>query len=198
MTVVEETVLPRRVVPQPQPHVSVGGDCAACVVGGLLDLTVLEVHERLCDGDPTAPSRPETLRVLHRAHAEGLLSRLVTVTPVWPTPDYYMAFGPSGYLHSLEWFGYARMAMEAGYYGVASVVFDQTGSQGKCPPETDHLVLLCGVREIPRSVGEGAVRIDQEVLVSCSARSSPDEEWVEVREFLTRRGGYNAFWARPA
>jgi hypothetical protein len=196
--VTDEYLLPRRVVPQPQPHLSPGGDCAACVVAGLLGMGVPEIYDELYEGKPQAPSRPETMKALHRAMGKGLLKRLVTTTPTWPTSEYYLAFGPAGYLHNLEWFAYATMAMEAGYYGIASVVFHKTGNGGQCPPPTDHLVLLCGVREVRVEVREGAYRIDQQVLVSCSAKSSPAEEWVEVRDFLTNRGGYNAIWAKPA
>jgi hypothetical protein len=196
-TQINKIVLPRRVVPQPQLSLSPGGDCAACVLAGIFDKTILEVYEQLYKGAGGAPSRPDTMCALHCAKVLGWVSRLVTDTPVWPIPDEYLAFGPAGYLHNLEWFAYATMAMEAGYYGVASVVFNKTGSRGQCPPPTDHLVLLCGVREVPVEVREGVRRIDQQVLVSCSAKTSPDEEWVEVRDFLTNRGGYNAMWVRP-
>jgi len=108
-------------------------------------------------------------------------------------------FGPSGYLCVSEWFGYMQMAMEAGHYGIASVVYDKTGAAGKIPPETDHVVLLCGIRERlePHPTVEGAGVYVREILVSCSAKSSPDEEWVEVREFLTERGGYNVILVKP-
>jgi hypothetical protein len=168
------------------------------VIAGLLRKTVSEVYAEIYEGNPQAPSRPDTVRALHRAKSLHLIHRLVETTPIWPTSEDYLAFGPAGYLHNLEWFAYATMAMEAGYYGIASVVFGKTGSRGTCPPATDHLVLLCGVREVSVEVREGVHRIDQQVLVSCSAKSSPDEEWVEVRDFLTNRGGYNAMWAQPA
>lgn len=195
--VTEQVVLLRRALKQPQPHISPGGDCAACVVGGLLDMTVQEIYSTFQGGDAEAPSRPETVKTLHHARMEGFLDRLITDTPVWSTPDYYMAFGPAAYLHNLEWFAYVRMAMDGGYYGVANVNFDQTGNGGKCPPTTDHLVLLCGARTVRIPQNKGA-RLEDQVLVSCSAKSSPDEEWVEVRDFLLNRGGYNTLWARPA
>jgi hypothetical protein len=38
-------ILPRRVKPQPVPGIVEGGDCGACVLGGLFDLSVEEVYE---------------------------------------------------------------------------------------------------------------------------------------------------------
>lgn len=196
MKIIDEVVLPRRAVPQPSPALSAGGDCAACVLGGLLQKSVQEVYTELYKGNPEAPSRIETVQALQRALSFGLLTRLITTTPVWPTPEYYLAFGPSGYLHNIEWFSYTQMALEAGYYGISPVVFDRTGNGGLCPPPTDHVVLLCGVREISLPAHPKSSKIEHQVLLSCSA--SKAEEWVEVRELLTTRGAYNTIWAKPA
>lgn len=195
----EEIVLPRRVVPQPQPFITKGGDCGACVLGGLLGLTVGEVYDRTRPEDRSF-CRPIFESLLMIAKIEGLLDRLILDVPIWFQRKATMSFGLQGHMAFTEWFSYVRMAIEAGYYGICEVSFDQEGPQGKYPPETDHVVLICGVREvqIPLETMKGCSRTDCEILVSCSARSSPDEEWVEVQSFLSNRGGYNIMLARPA
>lgn len=195
--VTSETILPRRAKPQPQPHIESGGDCGACVLSGLTGLSIEDTYDLLLKEG--SPSRFEMIEALNFAQSEGLVDRIIEGVPLWSTRDVYLAFGASGYLNAREWFQYLRMAAEAGYYGIASVVFDKTGAEGKIPPETDHVVLLCGARErlVPHETMKGAGCYDLEVLVSCSAKSSPDEEWVEVTSFLTNRGGYNATLVRP-
>jgi hypothetical protein len=196
----EEVVLPRRVVPQPQPFVVPGGDCGACVLAGILETSVTRVYEDIYRGRKEALSRPELENVLREIERKGLLDRLVIDVPLWP-PSWRMslAFGHAGHLSFPEWFAYVRMAMDAGYYGIASVIFDRSGVGTKVPPNTDHVVLICGARtvEVPLDHMPGVSRFDEEVLVSCSARSSPNEEWVEVRDFLATRGGYNLILVRP-
>lgn len=192
-----EVVLPLRVVPQPQPHLNPGGDCSACVIAGLLGLSVEEVYVKLGDGAPTGLTYYCRKRILERAQKMGIVDRLVFAVPLWPSAmGGHLPFGPSGHLAAREWFDYVRMAIDAGYYGIASVQFEKTGASFNVPPETNHAVLLCGVREraVPVALGH---RIDSEVLVSCSSKSSPDLEWVEVQEFLAQRGGYNIQLVRP-
>lgn len=194
----DEIVLPLRSHPQPQPHLADGGDCAACCIAGLCGIRPEQVYTKLLDGKIESPSRPETLAILRNAEEKGLIQRINDDVPTWHIPHYYMAFGPSGYLNHPEWFRYMRMAFEAGYYGLASVVFDKTGSEGKIPPETDHVVLLCGTRihAIPHPTLPSS-HLKEEILVSCSAKSSPNEEWVGVKEFLAERGGYNVILVKP-
>lgn len=196
MNVRDKVVLERRTRRQPQPHVREGGDCAACMLAGLMEMDIDEVYEHVLVGE-TGTSRVEMQKVLEMADLSGQL-RVITDIPQWSVPSYYMAFGPSGYVSHPEWFRYVRMALEAGYYGICSVCFDQRGSGGQIPPETDHVVLVCGARtvEVPHPTLK-ASRLDNEILVSCSAKSSPDDEWVEVREFLLKRGGYNVILAKP-
>ena len=197
-TIRDSVVLPLRVRPQPQPHLAEGGDCAACVLGGLLGLEVPEVYDQILDGKLEATSRPEWEEMLQNAEQEGTVSRVILDVPFWNFPTYYGAFGPSGYLNFPEWFRYVRMALEAGYYGVASVVYDKTGASGEIPPATDHVILICGAREVevPHPTLPSST-IQNEVLISCSAKSSPDEEWVNTKQFLVERGGYNIMLVKP-
>jgi hypothetical protein len=193
-----EVVLPLRVVPQPQPSLNPGGDCSACVIAGILGLRVEDVYEDLGRGAPRGLTYYCRRELLERAKSRGLIDRLVLAVPLWPNSmDGYLAFGHQGHLFCTEWFDYMRMALDAGYYGIASVQFEKTGAGTAMPPETNHAVLICGVRERRVPLSQGACRTDNEVLVSCSSKSSPDLEWVEVQEFLAQRGGYNVQLVRP-
>lgn len=189
-------ILPRRVLPQPKPAISPGGDCAACSLGGLLGfLSVQEVYEKFSSGLARGTTWSEARDRLYEAKAEGLIDRLVTDVPVWP-PEWQakMTWGLPGWSMSLEWFAYMTMAFDAGYYGLTSISHKGLGPV----THTDHSVLLCGVREREEPViVEGkklANKIIQELLVSCSSKG---DYWVEVNEFLERSGGFNVLLARP-
>lgn len=186
-----QIVLPRRVRPQPQPHLHPEGDCGPCVLAGLLDWEVRDVYERLYDGKPRSLSREDMRRALWGSRG---FDRIIEEAPLgWTVYEAHRAFGSPAHLQGLGWFGYIRMAVEAGYYGLAQVSYRKLGPTG---PGTDHWVLLCGARERHPPAGQGGT-IAQEVLVSCSAKSSPDEEWVDAHEFLRSRGGFNLLLARP-
>lgn len=199
VTIREEVVLPRRVVPQPDPAFVKGGDCGACVLAGLLDISVQRVYDEIYGGHRDALSRPEYEQVLRRIEYGGWLDRTITDVPIWVQRRMNLPFGNVGHLSFPEWFSYVRMAVDAGYYGIASVVYGRTGVGTQVPPATDHVVLICGVRtvDVPLERMPGTTRLDQEVLVSCSAKATPPEEWVEVKEFLATRGGYNVMLVRP-
>ncbi len=184
-----ETVLPRRAVPQPHPHVVKNGDCGACVLGGALGLPVEEVYDRLKSGRECI-NRGEMARMLRVACHEGIADRMIEAPAEWPSYQHFgQPFGRLAYLQSLDWFNYVRMAIDAGYYGLAEVNLSYS-----VPHETDHWVLICGARTEGGVVGK---KLTGEVLVSCSARN-PSGEWVEAREFLKERGGFNLLFVRPA
>lgn len=185
-----ETVLPRRVVPQPVPDLHPGGDCGACVLGGALGLGAAEVYSRLESKGIT--HKGEMQRLLRVAVWRGLADRMIETSAEFRGDSrHWPAFGAPAFMESLAWFNYVRMAIDAGYYGLAMVDFKRGGG-----PDTDHWVLICGART------EGAVSgktITGEVLVSCSARSTAGrDEWVEARDFLRNRGGYDVLFVRPA
>lgn len=204
-----EVILPRRVVPQPAPQLYPGGDCGACVLGGLLGITVAEVYERFQrDGKVEAFSWSETRSALIKAQWQGLLDRVIDTVPIWPIRvDAHLIWGLPAWSMGQQWFSYVRMALDAGYYVTAAVDLDKAGpiteKAGKrLVTEPDHYVMIVGAREreepIELDSGTKGARILQEVLVSCSSTKTPDEEWVEARGFLRERGGYNVLMARPA
>lgn len=150
-------------------------------------MTVEEVYKRFDTKGVT--SHHEMSRLL-RCAAGKEADRIVEDPAEWGR-SYLRAFGQPGWLHSLSWFNYVRMAIDAGYYGLCTVDFKKQGG-----PDTDHWVLICGARTKGCVTGE---LITGEVLVSCSARSSGmKDEWVDVRDFLRDRGGFDVLFVRPA
>lgn len=191
MSEVREVMLPRRVRPQPQPHLNPGGDCGPCVLAGLLGWEVSAVYERLRGGKVGSLQWYEMRDALWAAG--DLFDRIVEDPPIWLARAVDLrTFGNPVHLHTTAWFNYVRLAVDAGYYALAPVSFRKLGPTG---PGSDHWVLLCGVREIDPPPGGGLVH--QQVLVSCSAKSTPAEEWVEAGDFLRERGGGNLLLARP-
>jgi hypothetical protein len=168
------------------------------VLGGLLATpTVQEVYDKFTNGKPEAFSRWDVQEKLGwLCDQEEEIDRVVTEMPTWSghaSPSAQM-WGNPGWGQSLEWFYYIRMAVDAGYYGIASVVYDKSGP----PAESDHVVLICGAREreAPHPTVKTARTIEQEVLVSCSA-AHPQGKWVCKEEFLTKWGGFYVTLARP-
>jgi hypothetical protein len=187
--------LPRRVRPQPSPFLNRLGDCGACVLGGLLDLDVPAVYARY---GPEAKGGAAhavgslswwTMRqALYDAEHGGLLDRIRVDVPMWPwsSGEAVCDKGLPAFSQGMAWFAHLRMALDAGYYGIALVQHARQGGP------TDHWVLLCGARD--RWVdGSG----HQELLVSNSAGPG-SEEWVDRSDFLKLWGGFNLLFARPA
>jgi hypothetical protein len=183
-----ETVLPRRVVPQPSPLVCASGDCGACCLAAVTGLPVPEVYVRLRhDASVTAFSWPAMSEAIGLAEHLGLVDRVINDVPIWPTYEGHMTFGSCGWQAAPEWHRYVTMAIDAGYYGIASIHMAGGGPF----VGNDHAVLLVGARF--RWADRVGVR---EVLVSCSARH-PDGRWIEVGDFLRQHGGYNVHLVRP-
>lgn len=192
MNAPDQVVLPRRVHQQPVPHLNSAGDCGPCVLAGLLGLGVNEVYTRFFY-KVASISRDEMRRALWEAYRDNLLDRVADDPPLlWDVYDVHRTFGHPAHLQGGGWFAWVRMALDAGYYGLAEVDHRRGGPAGQ---GKDHWVLICGAREVPPPPPGGAVA--QDVLVSCSSKSTPDEEWVDAREFLMHRGGFNLFLARP-
>lgn len=187
------TELNRRAIPQPKPAKHKGGDCSACVLGGLLNLTLDEVYATFCDGAPTALSRFEMVAALEDAMwKHRLLDRVISDIPRFDPLPHTHIWGQPGWGQNISWYNYVRMAVDAGYYGIASIVYEKTGP----PAASNHVVLICGTREREEPIGKVGSRIHQEILVSCSA-AHPVGKWVGDIEFLEKWGGYNVILARP-
>src|SRR4051812_10886851 len=184
-----EIVLLREAKPQPHPEIHVGGDCGACALGGALGMEVQEVYKRF---DSTGITHGgEMARCLRCASSYELADRIITASAEWPDEGpWRKSFGRPAELEYLAWFNYVRMAIDAGYYGIACVNYD--GSQAIGEFETNHWVLIRGART------EGAVNgkvMTGEVLVSCSAGRL--NGWHEAKQFLKHKGGYDLLFVRP-
>lgn len=195
---VPDIVLPRRVFHQPDPHLNPGGDCGACVLGGLTNRDPKRIYDELFSGKPVSVNYHMMHQALRDMYWRGLLDRILLESPVW-FQDFggdQMAWGLHGNLQSVHWVEYLRLGFDSGHYAVANVDTLKGGPFGRGP---NHWVLLCGLREveIPHPSMPGVSRYDIQVLVSCSSSRTPDEEWVEVEEFLRERGGFNVILARP-
>jgi len=190
------TTLPRRAVPQPKPAINQGGDCGGCVLAGLLDLSVKDVYEMFRAGGHKSFSRYEMVEAVESAlWTHELLDRVITDIPHWIALPNSQIWGHPGWAQNLAWFNYIRMAIDAGYYGIASITYNKQGP----PTESDHVVLICGARERREQhpTVASAKNIIQEILVSCSA-AHPDGKWVNHIEFLEKWGGFNAILVRPS
>ncbi len=190
-------ILPRRVRAQPLPFVAKGGDCGACVLGGVLDWDIEDVYEKFGeDGKPTNYTWPGMRDVLYRAHMDGALDRIIVDPPIWPHGySAQLLWGYPGWTMARDWFQYVLMAMDAGYYGLAVV---DHASRGHKQPG-DHFVMIVGARMRYEDLKGSAQGVLQEILISnSSTRAKKPEEWVSVDVFLETWGGFNAFLVRPS
>ncbi len=192
-----EIVLPLRVVPQPTPNLQEGGDCGACVLGGLLGREVAGIYKMFQGGTCKSFHWREMHDALLHSRAIGLLDRVITDVPCW-LADFHptlAAWGLPSTSQSIAWFDYVTMAFDAGYYGLAMVDIFKKGYSGA---GTNHWVMLVGARHRREPfANDSGARIYHELLVSCSSRTTPVEEWVECTDFLAQRGGFNLLLARP-
>jgi hypothetical protein len=179
-----ELVLDRRALRQPQPEIHKGGDCGACSLGGALGIAVQEVY-RLFTSDGITQTG-EMARCLRCAAIEKLADRIIDEHAEWPYARYFRSFGHPSRFESLQWFNYVRMAVDAGYYGLAKIDFARNGG-----PDTNHWVLICGARTLGIETDK---TLTGDVLLSCSVTG---ESWVEAAQFLEKCGGYDILFVRP-
>jgi hypothetical protein len=178
-----EVILPRRSLIQPRPEIHKGGDCGACCLGGALGIQVADVYSRFDSQGITHSG--EMARCL-RCSIHELADRMLDIPAEWPSNRYIHSFGSPAVHEALPWFNHVRMAIDAGYYGLATV--DYSGNGG---PDTNHWVLICGAKTEGSPVGK---LITGDILASCSVNG---DKWYESRDFLSRMGGFNTLFVRP-
>ena len=90
-------VLPRRVIQQPEPLLSPGGDCGACVAGGVIvgqtnpGRLAVEKAYKMRDGDegPKSVSRYKMIEILNEARHQGMVEDYIEDIPMWaPRQDF--------------------------------------------------------------------------------------------------------------
>lgn len=188
---IDEVVLPLRVVQQTLPPLNPAGDCGACVLAGLLGMTVPEVYARYA-GEVRPFDAISMLGAMRTSVYDEKADRVIASTPVWVFEQYEFNadWGILASSQVLAWHDYLRMALEAGFYAVTLVNFDHAGAGS----HVNHWVMLCGAR-YKTPVHTGAHK--QEVLVSCSSSKTPEEQWVDATEFLSKWGGFKLLLLRP-
>ena len=207
---VHELLNPRvRVHPQPEPRIFPGGDCGACVLGGLLGIGVQEAYDfvgrRARENEARARHWPEPFTVqdmigaLVDAEHAGFLDRVNVSRPMWlyEIPHEQSSFGPIGARQVRGWVSYLTMALDAGYVAVARM---DTEARGSGPAETDHWVLINGIRtrwEDHPTVAGARCGIEEIHVLNSSAKL-PLESWMDVHDFLRDRGGFDLLLARKA
>ena len=187
-------LLKKRVIPQPLQALNTAGDCGACVLGSLFNLSIKEVYERFNNGEPKGFTIVDLRNILLDTNNRKYFERAVTDVPYWQVKNTDQAFGNPSWNQSQEWFNYIRMGLDGGYYPIPLVHY----KKGGCFSIVDHVVMICGCREkmepLPRL---NTHIIKPQILVSCPATTSLDEEWVDVKDFLKERGGFNCLLVRP-
>jgi hypothetical protein len=185
--------LPRRVIQQPMPPLHDEGDCGACVVAGLLGITVEAVYER--KGETTPFCWLTLHKLIGEAYWNDELDRLITKVPYWPYGDALRGFGDPSWHRNLEWFEYVRMGLDAGYYGLMNLNMKGVGPFAMA----DHFVMVVGARdhEVPNPNCKGSSMVLKELCISDSSTRKPDLYWIDHLELLRNHGGYNVMLARP-
>lgn len=221
---VKSIILPRTVRKQPIPHISQGGDCGACVVAGMLDISVSEAYDFHQTGEYSSGDKiPKTSAWNQRSMRNTLelltndlgcsgrllptlLEHVVVEVPIFPfniMRKHELAFGLNGHSQFWAWTSYLRAMLHGGFYGLATVFNNgfKTAEDFKLYGETNHWVLIRGWRyayeknEDPNRLCIGSY--EQEILIGNSAHNSPDEEWLPIDKFLLFWGGFTAMWAKP-
>ena len=208
----DSVILPLRTAKQPLPWLHPGGDCGICCLAGLLQTDVQSMYDwifkncRTMEGHGVSMSYEkfhlsgvEMKWVVDILRSHELVDRFIDDVPYWRTHDLTAYYGCPSWQMSCEWFSYVRMAVDAGYYGLAMVCHKKNGPLA-CP---DHWVLVCGAREREADVVRDGRRmggvIRHEILISNSSTRAPalPEEWVDAGDFLQQWGGYNLLLTRP-
>lgn len=196
--ILQRVILPRRTLIQPIPFIHEGGDCAACVLGGIMGFSSVEdFYKSFPDMKARSTSWSGCRQALYGGLAEGLLEALEDEAPIWKMPTALAYWGYPSWLMPQKWFSHLMRALRAGHYGIAFVRHDRQGPGG----DPDHVVLVAGAEEVsePHPRVENAEVVTLKVLISDSSTTSPSiaEEWIEVEDFLRTRGGFNLLLARP-
>jgi len=192
-----EYILSRRSIRQPLPAVSEGGDCGACVLGGLLTSADDDPLSRIMAmydlvGKVDSISEPRMRQALYDSRDK--IEDVIFDMPIWARPSSLSQWGWPGWAMNIPWFKYHKMAIQAGYYALAMTA--STG--GGVNDFLDHWVLICGAREheVPLDHKKDAFKIEQEVLVSNSSTKANAERWIRGHKFLKQYGGFNTVLVR--
>jgi hypothetical protein len=224
--VIKKVVLPNSPPKNPQPSLSEGGDCGACVLAGILGTTVSAAYEFHASGQyyggkdiPKVScfnnhSMKRTLESLTddiglnkmNGHSCAPLEHVVTDIPLWLVGQHHdicgMAFGVSASMQSSAWSDYVRAMLSAGYYGICQVydgghkVSDE--SKFRQYGMTNHWVMIAGWQYVYyKGETSNSGHYAPEVGIRNSSHANPDEQWIPIGDFLKYWGGFGVMWALP-
>jgi hypothetical protein len=221
--VVKKVFLPR--VPPKNYEVSLsdGGDCGACVIAGVLNISIEEAYELHCSGEyyggkpiPKISSwNRQSMRRTLECLADNwgnqlpapLFEHVVTDCPIWPFDSPHtsvgMGFGLTAGMQFSPWADYIRAMLMGGFYGITTVFNNGYHGEIRHYGQTDHWVMIKGWQyvfvqnEDPKTKELSSGHYSQEICIGNSARNSPQEEWMDLGDFLKYWGGFGAMWAKP-
>jgi len=198
---IEHLLLKKRSTYNPKPFIIEGGDCGACALGGLFDMKVKDVYDYLYD-EPRSFSYLDIHKFLSNKKEEGKCDFMDDLPKLGYDEyrPYYMQFGLPSHNFTLPWYKRVKERLDDGYIGICSVNFKLNGHiEGM----TDHWVLIVGYEVLKKF---RTMKVDGEdypydyaqdnVIVSCSAHSTPELQFVNKFDFLKYRGGWNAMFVR--
>lgn len=188
----ESIELPRRALKQPSPAIVEGGDCGACALAGVTGLSIEQIYDDY-SGKREAFHKISMEQTLDELKRHEILDRVITDTPIWFDWRTLGMWGMPSWNMANQWFNYIVMAIDAGYYGIAHIDYDQKGPMAS----SDHIVVICGARQRLQPIKNSpGAKITQEILISCSG-SSPNGEWKELNNYLSTSGGFDCSLIRP-
>ncbi len=209
--------LPNKVPKNYEQSLNSGGDCGACVIAGLLGISIEQAYEyhksgTYHGGEPIPKihsfcrsSMRDTLDNLQPKN-HGLIEHVVKHAPIFPLAAHKelgMPFGLMGNLQFGAWTDYVRAMLSGGYYGIAQV-YNNGHNENSLNEHgmTNHWVMIKGWRmqwyrdPKDKTSTSGGMAIE-EICISNSSRNSEHEQWIYVGDFLGLWGGFDAYWAKP-
>ena len=216
-----EIILPLRVNPQALPALWKGGDCGACVLGGIFNLPTQAVYEQIQravyedyyeqEWTEARSFTPQCMeKALRVAEKQGLATDIRTQPQHFVRERDYVSrcFGEYPEHHAKQWHEAVTVHLEAGYYAIVMVNMMGESYYSHKDDGTilvnagDHWQIIVGARtrRVERILDSGTRTWStvREVLTSCSSTRTPDEEWTEAADFIRRKGGFHPYFVRPA
>lgn len=220
---IKELSLPRRPPKNPIPSLSEGGDCGACVLAGILNISIQEAYDLHCSGDyyggtPIPKVSSFNFRSMTRTlesltddigfrDTDTPLEHCVVDIPMWTIAQHHevcgMSFGVSGAMQYSPWCNMVRSMIIGGYYGICQVFDGGHKVLNNLYGTTNHWIMIAGWRYVyikhtnHEVEGTATGHYEQEILIGNSSNANPQEEWLPADDFLKNWGGFGVLWAKP-
>jgi len=222
--IVKEISLSRRPPKNPIPSLNDGGDCGACVLAGILNISIEKAYDLHRSGEyyggkpiPKVScfnfhSMIRTLESLtndlgHKDESETFLEHCVTDIPLWTIDQLHeisgVSFGVSGAMQYSPWCNMVRAMLAGGYYGICQVYDGGHKVLNNSYGITNHWIMIAGWRYVyvkhtdHKVEGNALGHYEQEILIGNSSNAHPQEQWLPADDFLKFWGGFGVLWAKP-